>query len=254
MSVIEIQNVSKSFRMHGGSKLIREHLKEKFSRRERGRFQALRNVSFHVGRNEGVAILGANGAGKSTLLGIIAGVAQPDSGTVRVDGRVSALLELGSGFDPDLTGAENVYLNAALLGFTRAEVRQAFPLIHEFSEIGGFIYEPVRTFSAGMVLRLAFSVAIHARPDVLIVDEILGVGDARFQEKCARRIREMRARGASLLCVTHTPLAVLDYCSRAVWLHKGEVVEDGPAQEVSSRYLAFSAAGQPAPEAPRPKP
>jgi lipopolysaccharide transport system ATP-binding protein len=251
MDLIEISGVSKVFRMHGGSRLIRDHLKERLGRRDDGRFKALNDVSLRVGRNEGVAILGANGAGKSTLLGIIAGVAEPDSGTVRVSGRVSALLELGSGFDPDLTGAENVQLNAALLGFTRHQVRQAFPLIHEFSEIGEFIHEPVRTFSAGMILRLAFSVAIHARPDVLIVDEILGVGDARFQEKCARRIREMRAQGASLLCVTHTPRAVLDYCGRAVWLHEGEVVRDGPADDVSSRYLAFSAGSSPPPTPPR---
>jgi ABC-type polysaccharide/polyol phosphate transport system ATPase subunit len=250
MSLIEISNVSKSFRMHGGSKLIRDHLKAKLSRRDHGRFHALKNVSFRVEHNEGVAILGANGAGKSTLLGIIAGVAEPDAGAIRVGGRVSALLELGSGFDPDLTGVENVHLNAALLGFSRKRVKEVFPLIQEFSEIGDFIYEPVRTFSAGMILRLAFAVAIHAQPDVLIVDEILGVGDARFQEKCARRIREMRARGASLLCVTHSPRAVLDYCSRAVWLHKGEVVRDGPAAEVSEEYLAFSADPSRAPASP----
>lgn len=189
-----------------------------------------------MAEGESVAIIGANGAGKSTLLNLIAGLAQPDEGAIHVRGRVAALLELGSGFHRDLTGIENVALNAALLGFNERQLVQRMPEIFEFAELGDFIREPIRTYSSGMIVRLAFSIAVHVDPSILIVDEVLGVGDSKFQEKCAERIRTLRSEGKTLLCVSHAPAMIRDYCDRAVWLDHGRVVSDGPAAEVLKRY------------------
>jgi len=193
MSLIEVSNLSKVFYRHGGRKLLRQQIADLLRpRREEDYFHAVRNVSFSVKEGEAVALIGANGAGKSTVLGLVAGLANPTSGTVRVGGRVAALLELGSGFHPDLTGEENVYVNAALLGYSEREAKEKFDQIVDFAAVGDFIREPVRTYSSGMMIRLAFSVAVHADPAVLIVDEVLAVGDAQFQEKCLKRVAQMR--------------------------------------------------------------
>jgi len=239
MHVIEVQNVSKVFRLHSASKLLRERIRELFRPKPGNLLHALRNVSFTVAAAEGVAIVGSNGAGKSTLLSLIAGLTRPDQGSIRVNGRVAALLELGSGFHPDLTGVENVTLNAALLGFTERQANDALPEIVKFAEIGDFIHEPIRTYSSGMVVRLAFSIAVHVDPTILIVDEVLGVGDTHFQEKCLARITELRAQGRTLLCVSHSPRMVLDFCDRAVWLDHGQVVMDGDSGRVMKDYLAY---------------
>ena len=171
-----------------------------------------------------MAIIGSNGAGKSTLLSIVAGLARPDKGTVKVNGRVAALLELGSGFHPDLTGRENVYLNAALLGFNHRQTKDMFDDVVDFAGVRDFIDEPLRTYSNGMMMRLAFSVAVSVDPDVLIVDELLAVGDLDFQAKCYDRIHGFRRAGKTFLCVSHTPQMLLELCDEALWLEQGEMM------------------------------
>jgi ABC-type polysaccharide/polyol phosphate transport system ATPase subunit len=240
MNLIEVVNVSKTFR-RASRQLLRERLWNLLSPKQDAGFQVLRNVNFKVAEGEGVAIVGANGAGKSTLLGIVAGLALPDTGTVTVHGRIAPLLELGSGFHPDLTGVENVTLNAALLGFNEQQVRENLDSIVEYAEIGEFIHEPIRTYSSGMVVRLAFAVAIHVDPSILIVDEVLGVGDSHFQQKCRGSIANLRRAGKTLLCVSHSGAMVLDYCDRAIWLDHGQIVMDGDAASVLKEYTAYSA-------------
>lgn len=248
MPVIEVDRVSKRFRRHTGRKLIRERIADAFRRGDDHYFYALRDVSFSVRAGESVALVGANGAGKSTALSIIAGLCAPDAGTVRVRGRVAALLELGSGFHYDLTGAENVLLNASLLGFTERQARARMDQIVDFSELGEFIDEPIRTYSSGMVVRLAFSVAVHLDPAVLIVDEVLGVGDSQFHAKCVDRIQQLRREGKTLLCVSHSAGTVLDFCERAVWLDHGRVMADGDSASTLEAYTHF----RPAPAEPAP--
>jgi len=240
--VIEVNGVSKAFRRHTGRKLLREQIADLFRRtQEEEKFYALRNVSFRVAEGESVALIGENGAGKSTMLSLVTGLAQPDGGSIRVTGRVAALLELGSGFHPDLTGEENVMMNAALLGFTERQAKERLPAIAEFSEISKFINEPIRTYSSGMVMRLAFSVAVHVDPAILIVDEVLSVGDAHFQEKCMDKIAELRSRGVTMLAVSHMSKMVTDFCDRAIWLHHGQLVMDGPSSPVLNAYLQYVA-------------
>ncbi|HYE51462.1 MAG TPA: ABC transporter ATP-binding protein [Azospirillaceae bacterium] len=202
---------------------------------------ALRDVDFTIARGETFGIVGRNGAGKSTLLQMIAGVLQPTAGRVAVNGRVAALLELGSGFDPAFTGRENVYMNAAILGLTREEIDRRYDSIVEFAGIGPFIDQPVRTYSTGMAARLAFAVAAHVDADVLIVDEALSVGDVFFAQKCMRFLRDFQKRG-TVLFVSHDTGAVLSLCDRALWLEGGRLRQVGPAKEVCEAYLAAFAA------------
>ena len=206
-------------------------------------FYALSNVSLDVGRGESVGLIGRNGSGKSTLLQIIAGTLQPTAGSVEVKGRVAALLELGSGFNPDFTGKENVYLNAAVLGLSRPEIEARYEAIAAFAEIGGFIDEPVRTYSSGMVVRLAFAVAAHVDPDILIIDEALSVGDARFQLKCARAIDRFITKGVTLLFVSHDSSMVKRLCHRAMLLEHGAVVYAGNPNDVVNLYSKLIADG-----------
>jgi ABC-type polysaccharide/polyol phosphate transport system ATPase subunit len=241
MTVIEFSHVSKTFARHRGQMLLRSRLSSLFRDRGVSRFEALKDVSFQVEAGNSIAIMGANGAGKSTLLGLIAQLAAPDGGTVKVDGRVAALLELGSGFHPDLTGAENVRLNGALMGLNRKRANELFDSILEFSGIGDFIHEPLRTYSSGMIVRLAFSVAIHADADILLVDEVLVVGDQSFQAKCQQRIQEFRRQGKTLVCVSHSVPLVQSLCHQAIWLDKGIVRMFGATDEVLPAYLASAA-------------
>lgn len=236
MTVIEFSNVSKSFPWHTGRVLLRTGLAQLFRGDRQKRFVALKHVSFRVERGESLGIIGPNGAGKSTLLSLVAGLAEPDEGTVTVNGRTAALLELGSGFHPDLTGRENVRLNASLLGFTRKQTEELFDRIVGFSEITDFIDEPLRTYSSGMVVRLAFSVAVHLEPEILLVDEVLAVGDAAFQAKCIEKIWELRNSGKTLLIVSHAPPALQEFCDRAIWLDRGELVMSGGVRDVTEAY------------------
>lgn len=200
-------------------------------------FWALRDVSFEIPRGQAVGIVGDNGAGKSTILKILCGIMRPTVGNLMVQGRLSALIEVGAGFHPDLTGRENVFLNGAILGMTRAEIKRKFDEIVAFSGIAEFIDTPVKRYSSGMFARLGFSVAAHVDPDVLIVDEVLSVGDYLFQRKCMERMSAVLSSGATVIFVSHNLRAVTDLCSRALLLSRGRVLADGPSAEVMQQYL-----------------
>ena len=244
-TAVEFQGVMKSFARHGGRMLLRDKLRHLLIGSRSERFFALKNVSFSLKQGEGLAVVGRNGAGKSTLLNLVAGLAQPDAGMVRVNGRIAPLLELGSGFHPDLTGAENVVVNASLIGLSRKRTRELFDEIVDFAEISEFLNEPLRTYSTGMVMRLAFSVAINMDPEILLIDEILGVGDAAFAQKSFDRIRQFRAAGHTVLCVSHSSAAIEQLCNEAIWLDHGEVMMSGPIREVVAAYEGRKAAVEP---------
>jgi lipopolysaccharide transport system ATP-binding protein len=199
-------------------------------------FWALHDVRFEIKRGETIGIIGRNGSGKSTLLQIICGTLAPSSGDVAVNGRVAALLELGSGFNPEFTGRENVYLNGQLLGLTREQVSDRFEQIAVFADIGDFINQPVKTYSSGMFVRLAFAIAIHVDPEILIVDEALAVGDIQFQLKCIERMEQVRARGTTILFVSHALEQIKRFCTTAIWLDKGKLRMVGEANFVSDQY------------------
>lgn len=240
MSLVKVNNVSKYFYGRKQRKTVREHIEEAV--RQGGKpepFCALRNISFTVEERESVAFVGANGAGKSTMLSLICGLAEPDEGTIEINASFAPLLELGSGFHPDLTGRENIFMNAALLGMTERQVKEVFDEIVQFSELGDAIQEHVRVYSAGMVMRLAFSVAAHCQATLYVIDEVLGVGDSAFSAKCLAKIRDLRASGRSLVFVSHNPASVAAFCDRAIWLHEGRMVDDGPASAVVERYTQF---------------
>ena len=200
-------------------------------------FWALSDVSFNVKKGETVGVIGRNGSGKSTLLQIICGTLTPTSGTVNTNGRTAALLELGAGFNPEFTGRENIYMNGALLGLSKAEIDSRIDDIAAFADIGQFIEQPVKTYSSGMYVRLAFAIAINVQPQILIVDEVLAVGDARFQAKCMKRIKVIQESGASILFVSHDVSSVRALCGRAIWLECGRLHMDGDVFPVTGRYI-----------------
>ena len=207
-------------------------------------FSALQELSFEVRRGESLGIIGRNGSGKSTLLQIIAGTLRPSTGRVDVYGRVAALLELGSGFNPEFTGRENVYLNASILGLSQEETDAKLDQIVAFADIGQFLEQPVKTYSSGMMLRLAFAVSINVEPDLLIIDEALAVGDVFFTQKCFQRLREITDAGTTLLFVSHSMAAVQNLCQRALLLKEGKAIFDGPPEEAATRYFASAASPQ----------
>ena len=207
-------------------------------RQERNEFWALRGVSFAVRRGEVVGLVGANGAGKSTLLKLVAGVMKPTEGSVRCGGTVCPMIELGAGFDPQLTARENIYLNGAIMGYSRAFLDSRFDAIVDFSELRGFLEVPVQNFSSGMTARLAFSIATQVEPEILIVDEILSVGDAAFQAKSEEKMMRMIQGGTTVLFVSHSVEQIRKMCSRAVWLDRGVLREDGEADAVCAHYLS----------------
>ncbi len=199
-------------------------------------FKALSNVSFDVNKGEFIALIGRNGAGKSTALGLIAGVLHPTTGKVSVNGRIAPLLELGAGFHSDLTGRENILVNGVLLGLTRQEVRAKMDEIIEFSGLGDFIEQPMRTYSTGMYMRLGFSVAVSINPDILLVDEVLAVGDEPFQKQCMDKMAEFKSRGATIILVTHSLGDAEKLCDRAILLHHGQVASLGKPKDVYEHY------------------
>jgi len=202
-------------------------------------FQAVHPLTFEIRRGEAVGIIGRNGSGKSTLLQLIAGILQPTSGSLNATGRISALLELGSGFNPEFTGKENVYLNGSILGLSARQMDARYEQIAAFADIGDFINEPVKTYSSGMMMRLAFAVAVSVQPDILIVDEALSVGDVFFTQKCFERIREILAAGTTLIFVSHDTAAVQNLCTRGLLLHEGRLLHDGSPEECVTRYFAL---------------
>ena len=246
-SIIEIENVSKCYEIYKkpvdrlkqyaalGMKAIslcpaKKHYRE---------FWALKDVSFKIGKGETVGIIGQNGSGKSTLLQLICGTLKPTSGRIKVNGRIAALLELGAGFNPEFTGRENAYLNAAILGIPREAMESRMQDVLEFSELGDFLEQPVKTYSSGMYARLAFAVAIHVDPEILIVDEALAVGDARFIAKCIRRIKDIQEQGASILFVSHDVGSVRNLCQRAIWINQGKLIDEGDVFSVTGQYMAY---------------
>lgn len=235
---LRVENVSQRFRiMHERPDTVRE-LFTRFLRQkvEYHMFEAVKGVSFDVFPGESVAIVGRNGSGKSTLLKIIAGVFKPSAGTVHVNGSIAPLIELGAGMHPELTGRENIVLNGLMMGYSKTEMLAKIPQIIDFSEIGEFIDTPMKQYSSGMYMRLAFSVATEVDPQILIVDEILAVGDAKFQAKCVDRLRNFRKAGKTILLVTHNLADVQKTCDRALLLDRGEVVLDAPAIETVTEF------------------
>ncbi len=235
---VAISQVSKSYSIYAtpGGRLL--ELATFNSRQYHTDYWALRDVSFEIRRGETFCIIGENGCGKSTLLQICARILQPTTGTVNVQGRIAALLELGAGFNPEFTGRDNAYLNAAILGLSKAEMDAKFPAIESFAEIGTFIDQPVKTYSSGMVVRLAFAIAINVDPEVLLVDEALAVGDIYFRQRCMRKVHELRARGVTILFVTHATGEVKALGDRAMWMDRGRIRAIGNPENVVSQYLA----------------
>ena len=233
---IQVQDVSKIYKLY--DKPI-DRLKESLSLTHKNYhkdFFALSDISFNVKKGETVGIIGTNGSGKSTILKIITGVLTPTSGQVRVSGVISALLELGAGFNMDYTGIENIYMNGTMMGFSKKQMDEKLPDILEFADIGDFVYQPVKTYSSGMFVRLAFALSINVEPEILIVDEALSVGDVFFQSKCYRRMEEIRKNGTTILMVTHDMGSVIKYCDRVVLLNKGHYVAEGAPGKMVDLY------------------
>lgn len=244
-TALEVDRVTKSFRIHHERT---NSLKERLTGGRRNRFEeflALREVSFAVREGEVFGVIGHNGSGKSTLLKCMAGILRPDAGEVRVAKRMSALLELGAGFHPELSGRDNVFLNAAILGMTRREIAKRFDEIVAFSGLEQFIDTPVKTYSSGMYVRLAFSVAINVDPELLLIDEILAVGDVTFQQRCMEKFSEFRDQGRTIVLVTHDLTSVRDMCDRGLWLDHGSIRGEGNPSELVEQYHAAMMGGEP---------
>lgn len=240
MNAIEVNNLTKVYKLYASPK---DRLKEALSfnkRKFHHEFYALNGVSFNVEKGQTVGIIGQNGSGKSTLLQIICGVLQPTCGGVGVKGRVAALLELGAGFNPEFTGRDNVYMNGALMGFSQDEMKRRFPEITAFAEIGEFIDQPVKTYSSGMLVRLAFACAVNVDPEILVIDEALAVGDLYFQHKCMNALKRRREAGATVLFVSHDGGTIKGLCSQAIWLEGGCIKAIGAAEGVADDYLKFN--------------
>ncbi len=239
MNIIELKGVSKSYPIYDSpSSRLKELLTFNNATYHKD-FWALQDISIEVKRGETFCVVGENGSGKSTLLQMIAGILQPTKGELSVSGRVSALLELGSGFNPEFSGRDNVYLNAAILGLSTKEIDSRYKAIEEFAEIGEFIHHPVRTYSSGMAVRLAFSVAIHVDPEILLVDEALAVGDIYFRQRCMRKVHELRTKGVTILLVSHAIGDVKAVADRVLWLDKGRIREMGTPEIVIAKYLGM---------------
>ncbi|EOS21301.1 hypothetical protein C804_06031 [Lachnospiraceae bacterium A4] len=238
-NAIEVRNVTKKFRIyHDKGKM----LKERAISRKRNLYDehhVLNDISFNVKKGEAVGLIGQNGCGKSTTLKLLTRIMYPDSGTIEISGRVSSLLELGAGFHPDLSGRENIYINASIFGLTRHEIDSRLGEIIAFSELEEFIDNPVRTYSSGMYMRLAFAVAINVNADILLIDEILAVGDVNFQAKCFNKLMEIKNNGTTVVLVSHSASQVESVCDRAIWIHEGNIRGDGKPWDVNRAYLTY---------------
>ncbi len=234
---IIVENVSKSFSVYQDKA---NTIKEKilfFKRNRKEKIEVLKNINLRIKEGETVGLIGVNGSGKSTLLKLMTKIIYPDSGKIETRGKLTSLLELGAGFHPDFSGRENIYFNASIFGLTKKEIDARLKDIIEFSELGEFIDNPVRTYSSGMYMRLAFSVAINVDAEILLIDEILSVGDQHFQEKCYQKMRELKEQGKTMVFVTHSLDVVKKLCNRAVWLYKGEIKMDGNTDQVVDEYI-----------------
>lgn len=238
-NVIEVEDVTKSFKVYldKGSQL-----KERLLFRKRSRYEerkVLRGISFSVKKGEAIGLIGHNGCGKSTTLKLLTRIMYPDSGSIKMQGRVSSLIELGAGFHPDMSGRENIYTNAAIFGLNKKEIDSRIQSIIDFSELKDFIDNPVRTYSSGMYMRLAFSVAINVDADILLIDEILAVGDANFQSKCFNKLREIKSHGTTIVIVSHSLGQIEQICDRSIWIHDGLIKAEGPPKEIDLEYLDY---------------
>ena len=241
---VEVNDLSKVYHLYNKSS---DRLRETFSIKKKKYSKdhyALRDINLSIKHGESVGIVGTNGSGKSTLLKLITGVVTPTTGEIKTKGKIAALLELGAGFNPEYTGIENIYLNGTMMGYTEEEMEKRVPGIVDFADIGEFIHQPVKSYSSGMFARLAFAVSINVEPDILIVDEALSVGDTRFQVKCIDKMRELQESGTTILFVTHAIEQIKRFCTRAIWIKNGEVVEDGEASQVVDLYDNFMKYGE----------
>jgi ABC-type polysaccharide/polyol phosphate transport system ATPase subunit len=236
-SAISVQNVSKKYRLFNSSKERFLEAFHPFNKKYHREFWALTDINFAVEKGQTIGIIGRNGSGKSTLLQIICSVLRPTSGAVEINGRISALLALGAGFNPEFSGRDNVLLNGALLGFSKAEMKERMPVIESFADIGDFLDQPMKIYSSGMSLRLALAAAINVDPDILVVDEALAVGDAKFQHKCFEKFHEFQNAGKTILLVSHNIDAVVRHCDWAILLENGKIVEKGEPKTVTNRYI-----------------
>lgn len=238
-TVIDVKNITKSFKVYLDKGA---QLKERLLFRKRRRYEerkVLRGISFQVKKGEAIGLIGHNGCGKSTTLKLLTRIMYPDSGTITMKGRVSSLIELGAGFHPDMSGRENIYTNAAIFGLTKKEIDARLDEIVSFSELEDFIDNPVRTYSSGMYMRLAFSVAINVDADILLIDEILAVGDANFQTKCFNKLKEIKAQGTTIVIVSHSLGQIEQICDRSIWIHEGLIKAEGAPKEIDLEYLDF---------------
>lgn len=238
MKVIEVKNVWLKFSLRRKRKIrIRDLIFNPLARNSRKEFWALKNISFEVKKGEIVGIIGRNGAGKSTLLRVLAGIYVPDKGEVKVNGRISPLLTLGAGFRPDLTGKDNIFLNGIFLGLKEKEIEAKYEEIVRFAELENFIDVPIRNYSSGMIARLGFSTAVHLNPDILLIDEIFGVGDEVFRKKSQQKMLQFMKKARAIILVTHNLNFVKEFCNKAIWIHQGEIIKIGESQEVIENYL-----------------
>ena len=232
-TVIEVNNVSKSFTVYfDKANSFKERLLFLGRNKKKTNIEILKNVNLEIKKGEVVGLIGINGSGKSTLLKLMTQIIYPNKGYIKTRGKLTSLLELGAGFHPDFSGRENIYFNASIFGLTKQEIDKRLDDIIKFAELGDFIDNPVRTYSSGMYMRLAFSVAINVDAEILLIDEILSVGDEHFQEKCFKKLEELKEEGKTIVFVTHSLGSVERFCTRAVWLHKGEIKLDGNVEEV----------------------
>lgn len=234
---IRVNHVDKTFKIYMDKA---NSLKEKvlfWKRNRREIREVLKDINLEIHKGEAVALIGVNGSGKSTLLKLMTKIIYPNSGTIETNGKLTSLLELGAGFHPDFSGRENIYFNASIFGLTKKQIDERLDQIIEFSELGSYIDNPVRTYSSGMYMRLAFAVAINVDAEILLVDEVLAVGDQHFQEKCIAKMKELKSQGKTMVFVTHSMDTVKEFCTRAVWLCNGEIKMDGTPDEVIEEYL-----------------
>jgi len=240
---IKVENLTKVYHLYDNPQDRFKEALHPFRRSYHHDFFAVNDISFEIKKGETVGIIGKNGAGKSTLLKMITGVLTPTSGNIQVNGKIASLLELGAGFNPEMTGMENIYLNGTLMGFSQQEMESKIDAILEFADIGEFIHQPVKIYSSGMFARLAFSVAINVEPDILIVDEALSVGDARFQSKCIRKMEELAEKCITILFVTHDMQSVNKFCKDVIWLQDGKISQKGEPAKIIENYLSFMTYG-----------
>ena len=239
MKTIEVKDVAKQFKIYYDKSFT---LKERLLFKKRNHYESrwvLKGISFNVTQGEAIGLVGENGCGKSTTLKLLSRILFPDRGTIAINGRVSCLIELGAGFHPDMNGIENIYLNAAMFGINRQETTKRLDQIIAFSELEPFIENPIRTYSSGMYMRLAFAVAINVSADVLLIDEILAVGDMNFQEKCIARLKEIKDSGTTIVLVSHSLNQIETFCDRSIWIHDGHIQADGVSAETHAKYRQY---------------